>query len=222
MKTDILEYYDKLAETYDDNRFANSYGKYIDEQERFFLASFFKNKNYTNVLDLGCGTGRLLNFATHGADFSEKMLSIAQQKFPEKTLAKGEISKIPFHNTFDYIFCFHVIMHQNKEETKLFLNECHQKINKKGILIFDYPTKKRQKDTSPQETWHAKNSFSTKEILELLENQWTLKNITGVLLFPIHRLPKRIRKYFLRLDILLCNTFLKTWASYQIIVLEKI
>ncbi|GAA5097202.1 class I SAM-dependent methyltransferase [Chryseobacterium ginsengisoli] len=222
MKTNILEYYDSLAKTYDENRFGNSYGRYIDYQERSFLTSFFKNKKYSKVLDLGCGTGRLLNFATHGTDFSEEMLNIARQKYPEKTLAKGEISKIPFNNEFDCIFCFHVIMHQNKEETKTFLSECYHKLSKNGTLIFDYPTKNRRKAVSPQEDWHAGNSFTPKEILELSKEQWKIKNTPGILLFPIHRFPKNVRKYFLPLDIFLCKTFLKNWASYHIAVLEKI
>ncbi len=144
MKTNILNYYNHLAKTYDENRFENSYGKYIDEQERAFLNSFFKNKSYSKILDLGCGTGRLLNFATHGADFSEEMLNIARQKYPEKILAKGEISKIPFTDEFDCIFCFHVIMHQNRKETEAFLDECFSKLTQKGTLIFDYPTKNRR------------------------------------------------------------------------------
>ncbi|KQT23817.1 methyltransferase type 11 [Chryseobacterium sp. Leaf405] len=222
MKTSILEYYNNLAKTYDENRFGNSYGKYIDRQERKFLASFFKNKKYLKVLDLGCGTGRLLNFATHGADFSEEMLNVAQQKYPEKIVAKGEISGIPFHDKFDCILCFHVIMHQNKDETKSFLNECYQKLNKNGTLIFDYPTKNRRKVVSQQEDWHANNSFTISEISQLSGNKFQLKNSTGILLFPIHRLPKSLRRYFLPLDILLCKTFLKNWASYQIAVLEKI
>ncbi|WP_139423771.1 methyltransferase domain-containing protein [Chryseobacterium mulctrae] len=40
------------------------------------------------MLDLGCGRGRLLNFATHGVDFSQEMLNIAQEKFPYKQLNK--------------------------------------------------------------------------------------------------------------------------------------
>lgn len=222
MKTSILEYYNNLAATYDENRFGNSYGKYIDEQERSFLNFFFKNKNYLKILDLGCGTGRLLNFASHGTDFSEEMLNVAQQKYPEKILAKGEISQIPFNNEFDCIFCFHVIMHQNKKETEAFLNECYSKLNKNGTLIFDYPTKNRRKVVSPQEDWHANNSFTTSEITQLSKDQWKVKNTAGILLFPIHRIPKSLRKYFLPLDILLCKTFLKNWASYHIAVLEKI
>ncbi|OCA78889.1 methyltransferase type 11 [Chryseobacterium contaminans] len=222
MKTSILKYYSNLAESYDENRFGNSYGKYIDQQERTFLTSFFHHKKYTKILDLGCGTGRLLNFATHGADFSENMLKVAHQKHPEKNLAVGEISRIPFHEKFDCIFCFHVIMHQNQEETKAFLNECYQKLNKNGILIFDYPVKNRKKTISPQEDWHAGNSFSVSDISGLSKDQWKIKNTTGVLFFPIHRLPKSIRKFFLPLDTFLCQTFLKNWASYQITVLEKI
>lgn len=222
MKNGILDYYNSLAKTYDENRFGNSYGQYIDQQEKNFLTAFFRNKKYSRILDLGCGTGRLLDFATHGTDFSIKMLNIAKEKYPGKVLLKGEISKIPFDDEFDCIFCFHVIMHQTKIETKLFLNECHQKLNKSGILLFDYPTKSRRKAISPQEDWHAGNRFNTAEILQFSEGQWKLKNTKGILLFPIHRLPKSIRKYFLLPDILLCKTFLKRWASYHIAVLEKI
>lgn len=221
MKSKILTYYDALAKDYDQDRFENTYGRYIDKQERSFLNAFFKSKSYTKILDLGCGTGRLLDFATHGADFSEEMLNIARQKHPGKILAKGEITQIPFSDALDCIFCFHVIMHQNKKETEDFLKECHNKLNKNGTLIFDYPTKKRRKVVSPQEDWHAGNSFTPGEIFEMSNDQWKIKNTTGILLFPIHRIPKGIRKYLLSLDIVLCKTFLKNWASYHIVVLEK-
>ncbi|MGG7551764.1 class I SAM-dependent DNA methyltransferase [Chryseobacterium arthrosphaerae] len=222
MKTNIRDYYSNLAGSYDENRFGNTYGQYIDQQERAFLTDFFKGKAFSKILDLGCGTGRLLNFATHGTDFSEKMLDVARQKHPEKTLAAGEISAIPFHGDFDCIFCFHVIMHQDQEETKAFLNECHQKLGKNGTLIFDYPVKTRKKSVSPQEDWHAGNSFSSSDILQLSKGSWKMKNTTGILLFPIHRLPKAVRRFFLPLDIILCRTFLKNWASYHITVLEKL
>lgn len=221
MKTGILDYYNNLAKTYDENRFGNSYGQYIDRQEKNFLMSFFKDKKYSKVLDLGCGTGRLLDFATHGTDFSEEMLDMARKKHSGKILLKGEISKIPFADEFDCILCFHVIMHQNIKETEAFLNECYSKLNKKGTLIFDYPTKRRRKVVSPQEDWHAGNCFTPKKISELSEKRWKIENTTGILLFPIHRIPKSLRKFFLPLDILLCKTFLKNWASYHIAILEK-
>ena len=221
MKSKIYEYYNTLAKTYDENRFGNSYGKYIDHQERRFLHHFFKNKKYSKVLDLGCGTGRLLNFATHGSDFSEEMLKVAKEKYPEKELSLGEISAIPFDTEFDCIFCFHVIMHQNKEETVDFLNECHKKLSKNGVLIFDIPMKKRRKVLSTPEQWHANNSFTDSEISDYVKNKWLVIKTCGVLFFPVHRIPKSIRRLFLPLDILLCSTFLKKWASYQMIILQK-
>lgn len=221
IKNQIHQYYNNLAKTYDEKRFENSYGKYIDEQERYFLNSFFINKKYSTILDLGCGTGRLLNFATHGADFSQEMLNIAREKFPQKQLKIGEISNIPFEENFDCIFCFHVIMHQTKQETEIFLNESHKKLNKEGILIFDYPIKTRRKATSPQEDWHANNSFKPNEILDLIKSDWKIIERKGVLFFPIHRIPKGFRKMFLPLDLLICKIFLKKWASYQIVVMKK-
>nr|WP_241486067.1 class I SAM-dependent methyltransferase [Chryseobacterium angstadtii] len=145
---------------------------------------------------MGCGTGRLLEFATHGVDFSEKMLRIASEKHPEKITAVGEISNIPFDIKFGCIFCFHVIMHQTKEETENFLKECFRKLDNQGFLIFDYPTKTRRKVVSPQEDWHAGNSFNIEEISLLTQNQWNLRSTTGILLFPVHRLPKKLRLFF--------------------------
>ncbi|WBV61802.1 methyltransferase domain-containing protein [Chryseobacterium camelliae] len=222
IKNSIRNYYDSLAKDYDKNRFENSYGKYIDQQERLFLDSFIKNRGFSKILDLGCGTGRLLDFATHGTDFSPEMIKIARTKYPEKTIAVGEISDIPFHVEFDCIFCFHVIMHQNKEKTQSFLNECYKKLQSNGILIFDFPTKTRRKVVSEQEAWHAANTFTEKEIVEETKKQWKLVKTAGILFFPIHRFPKNIRRLFLPLDRVICNTFLKKWASYNIMVLEKI
>lgn len=222
IKNSIRNYYDTLAKDYDKDRFENSYGQYIDQQERLFLHSFVKSKKFSKILDLGCGTGRLLHFATHGADFSPEMIKIAQTKHPEKAIAVGEISKIPFNVEFDCIFCFHVIMHQDKEQTQSFLNECYTKLPSNGILIFDFPTKTRRKAISEQEAWHAANTFTEKEIIEKTKSQWKPVKTTGILFFPIHRFPKNIRRLFLPLDRMICNTFLKKWASYNIIVLEKI
>ncbi|MFC6269589.1 class I SAM-dependent DNA methyltransferase [Frigoriflavimonas asaccharolytica] len=221
MKEKFLKYYNQLAPTYDENRFENSYGKYIDAQERYFLNKFFSKNNRTNILDLGCGTGRLLNFATHGLDFSAEMLKVAKEKFADKNLKVGEISSFDFDVKFDCIFCFHVIMHQTKEETGLFLKECSRNLTKNGFLIFDYPTKSRSKKENGENNWHAKNTFSEVEIFNLVENDWKIIEKKGVLLFPIHQISKKLRILFLPLDILLCKTFFKKWASYNIVVLQR-
>lgn len=45
MKTNIRDYYSNLAESYDESRFGNTYGQYIDQQERAFLTDFFRVKH---------------------------------------------------------------------------------------------------------------------------------------------------------------------------------
>ena len=41
---EVVEYYDSIASTYDDSRFGNSYGRFIDAEERKVL-------NQLNVLN---------------------------------------------------------------------------------------------------------------------------------------------------------------------------
>ncbi|AQX11334.1 methyltransferase type 11 [Elizabethkingia meningoseptica] len=221
---EIKTYYDHLACTYDKDRFNNTYGQYIDAQERNFLTSFFdENQRLKTILDLGCGTGRLLSFATDGVDFSNEMLAQAKAKHPGKNLQPGSITEIPYeNNSFDCIFSFHVIMHQNKETTQRFLSESWRKLNRNGFLIFDYPTRSRRRNIVSTEQWHAGNSFTSEEISFLICNHWKIIETRGVLFFPVHRIPKSLRRFFLPLDNFLCRSFFKKWASYQILVLQKV
>ena len=86
MNGEIKKYYNDLASSYDSNRFNNSYGKYIDSQERLFLDAFLPKIPSEKILDLGCGTGRFLDFAKYGVDVSPNMIAIAKSKFPEKEI----------------------------------------------------------------------------------------------------------------------------------------
>jgi ubiquinone/menaquinone biosynthesis C-methylase UbiE len=223
MIEEIKKYYDDLAPNYDSNRFENSYGKYIDIQERRFLKSILSSDKNNKILDLGCGTGRFLEFADYGVDISPKMIEVAKTKFPEKEISEGSVSSIPFpENHFDAIYSLHVIMHLNKEITQSFLDETHKKLKSKGKLIFDFPSEKRRKTVNYKaNNWHAANQFSMEEIINMSETNWELKKYSGILFLPIHRFPNFIRPLFLSIDNLLCNSFLKEYASYIIIELEK-
>lgn len=219
----IKKYYDDLAPTYDSNRFENSYGKYIDQQERIFLKSILKIKSFKNILDLGCGTGRFLEFANHGIDISSKMIEIAKSKFPNVEIKEASVFNIPYpENYFDLIYSLHVIMHLDIDITENFLAESHKKLTFNGKLIFDFPSKRRRKLTNYKSiNWHAANDFSVSEILKMTENHWELIKYRGILFLPIHRFPNFIRPLFLSIDNFLCHSFLKEYASYIIIELEK-
>jgi ubiquinone/menaquinone biosynthesis C-methylase UbiE len=109
------------------------------------VSAIFLDKN-NKILDLGCGTGRFLEFANYGVDISPKMIEVAKTKFPKKEIIEGSVSSIPFpENHFDVIYSLHVIMHLNKEITQAFLIETHKKLKSNGKLIFDFPSDKRSK-----------------------------------------------------------------------------
>lgn len=224
MFDEIKKYYDDLAENYDNNRFENSYGKYIDVQERtFFKSRIIKTEN-SKILDLGCGTGRFLDFANFGVDISPNMIAESKLKFPNIESREGSVTEIPFEdNFFKTIFSLHVIMHLNSKITLDFLNESHKKLQDNGRLIFDFPSKKRRKLMNfKSQNWHAANSFSINEIKKIIHEKWILNKFQGILFLPIHRFPKFSRPFFIKLDTLLCKSFLKEYASYCIIELKKI
>lgn len=223
MNTKIKQYYNDLASNYDKNRFGNTYGRYIDLQERNLLANLLKKDHHKKILDLGCGTGRFLNFANYGVDISEKMVAISKTKYNNKNITEGSITNIPYLDSFfDIIFSFHVIMHVDNKTTSDFLSEAHRVLNKKGKLIFDFPSKKRRNITNyKSENWHGSNHFSLKEIKEITKSDWSLKSYQGILFFPIHRFPLKMRRLLIKIDNIFCRSFLKEYASYIIIELEK-
>lgn len=78
VKTDITTYYNQLAQNYDSDRFGNIYGQFLHAQERALLTRWLALLKTGSVLDLGCGTGRFLDLATHGPDASTGMLEVAR------------------------------------------------------------------------------------------------------------------------------------------------
>ena len=223
---EIKDYYDQLAQDYDDQRFNNSYGKYLDRQEKKFLHDYLHKAEPPKdwkVLDVGCGTGRLLEYATHGIDFSPEMLKVAQQKFPEKNLQLGDLTELPFADgSLDLIFCFHVIMHQDLKTTQQFIEQAYQKLKVGGRLIFDFPSSKRRlRVKHQQKNWHAANQMAIEDIYKMTEKSWELLSYQGFLFLPIHRMPAKYRKKFIVLDTIFCHSPLKEYASYLAVILEK-
>lgn len=219
----IIQFYNQLASEYDENRFGNTYGKFIDFLERKILTEIFKNSS-GKILDLACGSGRLTNFASSGADASEEMLKIAKKKFPEKEFLLSKSNQLPIENeSFDGCLSFHFIMHLNEEDFKKTIGEVHRILVKNGTFVFDIPVKKRRKILNQyKENWHAALSFNQEDIEILIDKKFNIQRKFGILLIPIHRIPKRFRKYFLTFDYLLSNVrFFKNFSSYHIYELRK-
>jgi ubiquinone/menaquinone biosynthesis C-methylase UbiE len=219
---EIVQYYNTLAGQYDKDRFNNTYGRYIDAQERKLLDRLLQNPN-TIVLDLACGSGRLLNYASIGADASSEMVHIAQSKYPDKKICSSNAHQLPFDDqSVDTIISFHFFMHLDITYVQQTLKECHRILKPGGRIIFDIPSKKRRNLLRhQQQDWHGGFSMTLKEAATVEPELFSLQQSFGLLFFPIHHFPKRIRKYFNAIDTVLAKTFLKEYSSYLVIDYQK-
>jgi ubiquinone/menaquinone biosynthesis C-methylase UbiE len=133
---EIVNYYDNLAESYDKNRFDNPYGKFIDKQERKLLDKLLTNSNDI-ILDLACGSGRLMNYANYGIDASPKMIEITKQKFKNKNIYLVDAEKTQFESgSIDTIISFHFFMHLDQEKINKIFEECNRILSKNGANYF--------------------------------------------------------------------------------------
>ncbi|MFH6994474.1 class I SAM-dependent methyltransferase [Flavobacterium sp. FlaQc-48] len=217
---EIIQYYNDLASTYDQNRFSNSYGRFIDFQERKILDTLLTDQK-EQILDLACGTGRLLNYASIGVDASFEMIEVAKRKFPEKTFLQSEAGHILLEdNCIDTVISFHFFMHLDHSKINEVLEESNRILKKKGRIIFDIPSRKRRNLFGYKKAnWHGASSFSINDFK--VHPNFKVKRTFGFLFFPIHRFPDFCRKFLLPLDSFLASSFLKEYSSYLIIELEK-
>lgn len=219
----LVDYYDRLAGHYDSDRFGNSYGHYLDAQERRLLGRWLAPIQGQKTLDLACGTGRLLEFATHGLDASENMVRLARQKHPQKDIRCGLASHLSeFRIRFDAIFCLHLFMHLPRPEIERVLHASFEQLQPGGLLVFDVASANRRRLTGFRPNgWHAGTALSYREVVTMTEANWLLRATRGVLLLPIHRLPAFARQAFRPFDDLAGMTPLKHWSSYLFFCLQR-
>jgi ubiquinone/menaquinone biosynthesis C-methylase UbiE len=221
----IDSYYNKLAPDYDASRFNNSYGQFIHEQECEALVRMLNRSSSHDVLDLACGTGRMLDFAQTGCDLSPQMLAEAQKKHPSKTLILADASQLPFSaGVFEMVYSLHFFMHLDAQKTKAVLAEVHRVSKPGAYFAFDIPSQKRRGLTRGhhKRNWHGSNAASLASLQVLANNcGWQIIEYQGVLFFPIHLVPVFMRPYLRRLDSFFCRSFLKAYASYLFVILQK-
>lgn len=109
-KTLSKDTFDKQAENYDQD----IHGQHARRLYPFMLQEIIKAYG-DHVLDLGCGTGALMeqvyqecpHRTLYGIDLSENMLKIAENRMKDKAILKlGDASMLPFDDLmFDIVYC---------------------------------------------------------------------------------------------------------------------
>src|SRR3989338_4965384 len=97
---------------------ANKYlNKYYEKEALLIIDHYFSDVTGLNILDLGCGTGRLSRYLASkgahviGVDFSSESISLAQQiKSPFNVeYDVGSVFDLDYSETFDAVLTFGVL-----------------------------------------------------------------------------------------------------------------
>ncbi len=142
-----------------------------------------KNIEFNNILDLGCGTGTILNMISkeldvkelYGLDLSKKMLEIAKDKLGAKAeLTVGDAENLPYvDDFFEAIVCVESFHHYPNPKQALY--EINRVLKPGGTLILcDAWIFSPMRELFNLFIKYGSNGdvriYSEKEIVELLES----------------------------------------------------
>ena len=222
-KDTVVAYYDEIAGTYDESRFGNSYGHFIDAQERMILDRLLPSDKQEQRLEIACGTGRLTNYATHGLDASGEMLARARERHPGVAFSQAFADDTGFQDeTFDAVYTFHLLMHLEPNVIESIFREAHRILKPGGRFIFDIPSRNRRRLLRHrQASWHGGTEMSSRDVRRLMGDGFSLCQSFGVMFLPVHKLPDGMRSRLLRLDFAMANGWMKENSSYLVFELVK-
>lgn len=92
-----------------------------------------------NVLEIGCGVGRLMSPGFWGVDVSVNMLEIANKRKPECGFKHTTSGILPFEDkSFDTVYSYLLFQHLKVSEILSYIKESYRVLKTKGVLKFQF------------------------------------------------------------------------------------
>jgi SAM-dependent methyltransferase len=134
----LIKKTDKHNSIYNDSYF-EGVEKYAQESAEVIAKSIIVEFNPQNVIDIGCGTGLLLNefnkykIETLGIDYSERALNLCKQK--KISVLKLDLEKMPItvDKKYDIVTCMEVAEHLPERIANKLVNEL---VKLGNIIVF--------------------------------------------------------------------------------------
>lgn len=133
--------FEKLYKVEEDNFWFKSRNKVIQNLFKKYLG---ENKK-AEVLEIGCGTGYVLNglqktfpsYKLMGSEIHLKGIEYAKKRLPEVEFIQLDATKIPFEEKFDAVGAFDVLEHI--EEDVEVMKNVHKSLKKDGKFFISVP-----------------------------------------------------------------------------------
>jgi 2-polyprenyl-3-methyl-5-hydroxy-6-metoxy-1,4-benzoquinol methylase len=158
--------------------------KAIDYLEKIFtIIKYSKINSNSNVLDIGCGDGRLIyEIKKHtsniiGIDVSEKAINFAKAFNPQIKFIVGDITskKISLEQEFSVITCVDVIEHLPDKKVKQVIDKAYDMLQPDGKLVISVPSTNLK--LIPKHYKH----YSTSELKKVVSTKFKKISIYGYL-----------------------------------------
>lgn len=176
-----LKLYTDLAEIYD-----NLYRSIFDyNKEAELVNSAAKKYGIKNILELGCGTGKLTEllikkgFNVTGVDLYEEMLRIAGKRLPNEKFIKQDIRNLKIDGFFDLaVLLSRTIAYMITEED---VNRCigsiYNCLNPNGFVLLDsFNAKYFIKNLNEDEEFSQESESDGVKIRRINSREWNLEH----------------------------------------------